>query len=552
MRINRKILLVEPDPPGFHVFSRFKMPRLGLPLLGAILRQLGYEVLIHVGTPTRQEMQAYQIYDVVGISTTTSTAPEAYRIAEQFKKQGKIVIIGGVHATFLPEEALQYADYVVRGEAEATLPDLLNCIQSGSPPEKIPGVSYHSAGSLLHNPNAPLIQDLDRFPFPDFKLLNPGAKLFDIPIQTSRGCPFPCNFCSVTKMFGRKVRFRSVSHVIEELMQIPKPEVFFYDDNFCAKPAYTKTLLEEILRRKIHLQFFSAQVRADVTKDPEMMRLLSAANCKQVYVGFESVNPATLQEYDKRQTVEEIARSMEVFREHKIRVHGMFVIGSDHDTPTTIWDTLRFARKHRIDTVQFMMLTPLPGTEFFSELDDQKRILSRDWSLYDGHRAVFIPRKMSPVTMQKNTIAAMSQFYSWFTAVQAAIRLNRYQLSRSLMGWYIIHRWKWQNRGWIQRLRSLNLKAQRTQMDLRLQEIQQKLEDAIRLIRSEVPELQNRLDELRQQAEGCYNDINRMTRNLATALEKDLKRMDQHMEELALNTNRILKELQLIPLQNQS
>ncbi len=543
MKTLPRILLIEPDPAGFHVFSRFKMPRLGLPLLGAILKQTGYEVLIHIGTPTRQEMQAYGVFDIVGISTTTSTALEAYRIAGQFRKRRKTVIIGGVHATFLPDEALQYADYVVRGESEYTLPDLLTCIQSGLQPEKIPGVSYHSSSGVVHNPNSPLIQDLDRFPFPDFSLLSPGAKLFDIPIQTSRGCPFPCNFCSVTKMFGRKVRFRSVSHVIEELKQIPKPEVFFYDDNFCAKPAYTKALLEEVLRQKINLQFFSAQVRADVTEDPEMMRLLASANCKQVYVGFESINPETLQEYDKRQTVEEIARSMEIFRNHKIRVHGMFVIGSDHDTPTTIWDTLRFARKHHIDTVQFMMLTPLPGTEFFSELDNQKRILSRDWSLYDGHRAVFIPRKMSPVTMQKNTIAAMSRFYSWFAALRAAMKLNRFQLSRSLMGWYIIQRWKWQNRGWIQRLRSLSLKAQRARMNWRLQEIQRKLEDAIRVIRSGAPDLQNRVEELRLQLEGCYEDINRSARNLTTALEKDLRRMDQHIDDLTISANRILKEL---------
>jgi len=542
MKKIHQVLLIEPAAAGFHVFSRFKMPRLGLPLLGAILRQRGYEVKIHVGAFGKRDFQLHRGCDLVGLSTTTSTAPEAYRLADQFRMMGKTVVIGGVHATFMPDEALEHGDYVVRGEGEDTFPELLRRIENGEGCADLPGLSCRRESEVFHNAPGQLIQDLDRLPFPDFSLLTSKIKLWDIPIQTSRGCPYPCNFCSVTKMFGRKVRFRSAENVIAELRQIPKPEVFFYDDNFCARPENTKALLRDMLAEGIGLKYFSAQVRADVTRDLDLMELLCRAGCQQVYVGFESINPESLKAYDKRQTVDEISRSMEIFRRFKMHVHGMFVLGSDHDSPRTARETLRFARRHGIDTVQFMMLTPLPGTEFFQQLDAQGRIVSRDWSLYDAHHAVFLPQKMSPVRLQKTTIAAMSRFYSWFAGLRELVKLNFFRTSRSLMGWYIIRRWKWENRGWIRRLRMLSLEARRLRLQLKLEEIQHQLEERLKQIREGWTPVHAEIEDLRSRMNEQAAEIKQLARETVAAVEKDLAVHERKIEELAKSVRSIIDQ----------
>jgi radical SAM superfamily enzyme YgiQ (UPF0313 family) len=539
-----KITLIEPAPPGFHVFSRFMLPRLGLPLLGAILRDQGHQVRIHLGSLNHDDMARFADSDLVGLSTTTSTAPEAYRIADLFRRQGKKVVIGGVHVSFMPDEALEHADFVVRGEAEDSFPALIRHLIAGTMPAGVPGVSFRDGSKTIHNPKGPLIDDLDRLPFPDFSLLTVPLGKVDIPIQTSRGCPFPCNFCSVTQMFGRKVRFRSVDHVIAELKQIPRPEVFFYDDNFCAKPEYTKTLLNRMLAEKINLKYFSAQVRADMTRDKELMELAARAGCKQVYVGFESVNPASLKEYDKRQTVEEIAASMEVFRAFNIRVHGMFVIGSDHDNAATARQTLRFARKHGIHTVQFMMLTPLPGTEYFRQLDSEGRIICRDWSLYDAHHAVFVPKSMSPMRLQKSTIGAMSRFYSATDGVKNLATLKLWQASRAFMGWYIIRRWKWENRGWTTRLLALSLKAKRADLERKLKGVRAQLEEGLERMKNSLPDLPAKAQEIRRQSEHILDEIRVMKSELMSALEKDLAIIEKRLEELMATARRLLDELQ--------
>lgn len=540
----RRITLIEPEPPGFHVFSYFKMPRLGLPLLGAILRREGYEVHLHLGCINRKAFDTAIDSDLIGISTITSTAPEAYRLADLFRQAGKTVVIGGVHATFMRDEAMQHADYVVCGEAEESLPELVKAIRSDEPPVDIPGVSYRDQGEIVHNPQPSFISDLDKLPFPDFSLFGPDLKLCNTPIQTSRGCPFPCNFCTVTKMFGRKVRFRSVEHVLAELEQIPKTEVFFCDDNFCGKPAYTRELLEGMLRRGVNLKYWSAQVRAEVTRDPDLMDLLARSGCDLVYVGFESINPASLKEYDKRQTVEDIAAAMEVFRRFKIRVHGMFVIGSDHDSIETARQTLRFALDQGIDTVQFMMLTPIPGTTLYEELNREGRIISRDWSLYDAHHAVFLPRLMSPQELQKTTIAAMNRFYSLSEAWRGLTKRDLFMVTRRLMGWYLIRRWKWDNRKWMPQLRAESLKTHRALLDQRLKDIRRQLDDVLVQIRDSLPQLEVKLDEIRKKGEVHLKEISRISRELVSAWEPDLEPLERRIEEISDAVRDIFEEIQ--------
>ena len=179
-----KITLIEPEPAGFHVFTQFKMPRLGLPLLGTILKQAGYDVRIHVGPLSKKDFHLFAQSDLIGISTTTSTAPEAYRLADIFRNMGKTVVIGGVHATFVTDEALLHADYVVRGEAEESFPELVRRLDWGESPRNLAGISFMDGEEAVHNLAQPLLKDLDSLPFPDYSLLGPRMKLFNAPLQT--------------------------------------------------------------------------------------------------------------------------------------------------------------------------------------------------------------------------------------------------------------------------------------------------------------------------------------------------------------------------------
>lgn len=539
----RNIALIEPDAPGFHVFSQFKMPRLGLPLLGAILKQAGYNIRLHSGAVNKDKLQQLQESDLIGISTTTSTAPEAYRLADIFRNLGKTVVIGGVHATFSAEEALEHADFVVRGEAEDSFLALVRIIEADELPSDVPGISFRDGEGKFHNPIPPFISDLDRLPYPDFSLFGSDLKLFNAPVQTSRGCPYPCNFCNVTQMFGRKVRFRSIEHVLGEMSQLPKKEVFFYDDNFCSNPNYTKKLCEEILSRGLKPRYSSVQVRADVTRDLELMDLLAKAGTDLVYVGFESINQETLKEYDKRQTVEEIGQAMEVFKRFKMRVHGMFVIGADHDSVRTAQETYQFAERYKIDTVQFMMLTPIPGTELYRQLNAEKRIITGDLNLYDAHHAVFLPKLMTPEELQKTTFKAMGRFYSIGKTAKKLLSGDLYSTSRRALGWYLIKRWKWDNRGWGVQLRTQKLKAHRQILLNRLNEIQNQLDDLWQNVQKRLPQLGTKLDELSKTRETYLREISRISRELVTALEDDQQILEKRTEELSKSIREIFEGL---------
>lgn len=439
----RKVTLIEPRAPGYHVYSRVILPRLGLPLLGAMLKARGCEVKIFCQEISGIDYDEVYSSDFVGISTTTSTVPEAYRIADKARDAGVPVMMGGSHVTFLPDEALEHADYCVRGEGEETLIELVEALESGSDLSGIKGLSYRKGSEIIHNPDRGLVCDLDSLPFPDFSLIQDSRKISMVPVATSRGCPFGCNFCSVTRMFGRGYRFRSVDNVIEELRQLSnsnvlsQTRVFFYDDNFAAHRAHTKELLRKMIATGV-TPGWTAQVRSDVAQDPELLDLMRRSNCYYVYIGFESVNPETLEEFDKGQKVEEIVEAIRIIHKHGIMIHGMFVLGSENDTVKTIRDTVNFALKHKIDTVQLASLTPLPGTPYFQKMEDEGRLLTREWSLYDGLHVVYRPKKMSPPELQKEMERAIKRFYSIFQCMMVLVRPDSFVLFLNIL----IGRWR--------------------------------------------------------------------------------------------------------------
>jgi radical SAM superfamily enzyme YgiQ (UPF0313 family) len=435
----KRIVLIEPKSPERHVFSRWKLPRLGTALLGTRLKEAGYDVKVFVEDVAPVDFDALFSADLVGLSTITSTAPRAYEFARAAKRAAIPVMMGGSHVTFLPEEALEHCDYVLRGEADDTIVDLVQAILSGQGLERIAGLSYRAAGAVVHNPPSPTCPDVDRLPAPDLSLIHgydvrPDSNQV-VPVQTSRGCPFNCTFCSVTKMFGREYRFRSTEHVMAELRPMRGRWVFFYDDNFTANRARTKELLRAMIRENLGLHW-SAQVRCDAARDPELLDLMAQSGGYYVYVGFESVSPAALEQFNKRQSVEQMVEAIRAFHDRRIHIHGMFIFGSDQDTAETFRETVRFARAHHIESAQFMILIPLPGTPLLTQLEREGRLLSRDWSLYDAHHVVFRPKNMSTLTLQVETLRAFCRFYSLWPLVRRLVRFEWFALAIKLWGHY--------------------------------------------------------------------------------------------------------------------
>ncbi|EKD49784.1 MAG: radical SAM protein, partial [uncultured bacterium] len=362
--------------------------------------------------------------DLVGVSTVSNTTFEAYKIAERVRKLGIPVVIGGPHATFEKMETLQYADFVITGEGEHSMLELIEALEGRRELSSVRGLCYRDklSNKIVEIPTRPFCSDINFVP--DFSLIRGFKSFYDKPIRfsmaplqvlTSRGCPYGCRFCSVIKMSGRKFRFRDVESVVGEIEQVlskyKRKNIFFVDDNFTANRKRAIELLNLIIKRKINATF-SAQVRADTGKDEELLKLMKKSGMHLVQIGLESVNPDTLKFYKKSQGLQDMKDGLRGFRKYGIKVHGMFVLGSDFDTLDTIDATVQFAIEQKLVAIQLLALGPLPGTDLTNDMMKQNRVISRDWSKYDGNHTLIFPKKMKPSELQERMFRAYRKFYS--------------------------------------------------------------------------------------------------------------------------------------------
>jgi radical SAM superfamily enzyme YgiQ (UPF0313 family) len=455
-----KIVFIEPKPPNFHIFSKFMSPRLGTFILGNLMKQRGWEVEVYIEDMARIDWDRVTSANIVGISSITSTAPRAYKIADKIRGMGIPVIMGGAHPTFLPKEALGHADFVIRGEGEFPLMSFIDAWEKTGDFSNVPALSYKKNGKVVHNPSLNTAPGLDNLPFPDFSLFQGKNKILApysiVPIQTSRGCPFHCSFCSVTPMFGKRYRFRSIENVLRELRQYREGNhfIFFYDDNFAANPKHTKALLTAMIEEKLNFKW-STQVRVDAAKDQGLIKMMKKAGCHTVFVGFESVNPDSLNEMKKSQEVEDIVRAIKIFRKHHIHIHGMFILGLDHDNWKTVKKTVAFAKKYGLTSVQFLILTPLPGSELYDLFKNKKRILFKDWSLYDAHHVVFKPTNFSEADLQAAQIYGHKKFYSWLQQMRKLVVGNVTGFFINLYARHLNRIWKKKNKTFLKVLKLL-------------------------------------------------------------------------------------------------
>ena len=413
MRSSLNLTLVEPKAPGRTVFDLVRLPRLGVVILATLVKKIpGVSVGVQIEEISPLEIDEIAKADLIGVSTTTSTAPRAYAICDEIRRRnpGAVVVLGGVHVTFNPEEALQHCDHVFVGEADLTFPAFVEGLMKGVDSPPIIGQRLRDSfkQSLRRSP----VENIDCVP--DVTLIRGWRKMRIAPVVTSRSCPFSCTFCSVIEMFGQKMRFASLESVRQNLDQAHRlgfRHVFFYDDNFVVDAKRTERLLQMIQDLPFRFRW-SAQVRANTFSDrPGLARAMHEAGCRMVYVGIESSEPTALLAFNKKANIDEMTKGVRNLRRAGILVHGMFVAGAETDTPESIRHCLRFAIRQRLSTVQFAILTPLPGTQDHDRLERSGRVFDRDWSHYDAHHTVHHPENMSARRLQQETLRAMKKFY---------------------------------------------------------------------------------------------------------------------------------------------
>ncbi len=394
-----RIQLIYPDPnPGVALSGR-KIESAALQLLGAITPP-EHEVSIvqeHLGDPVRFHDSDV---DLVGITAMTIQARRAYELADGFRSAGKKVVLGGIHPSVQPDEALQHADAVVVGEAEPVWSQVLADAEAGRLHGAYRGQTY---ADLTHLP--PYRRDL--LPKPSsFSLRS---------VQAARGCPYDCSFCSATLFTGRKYRFRPVEDVIAEIRGLKARAVFFVDDNIFSNDAYCRALFSEL--RKLNVIWVGQASLHLTASNPGLLDLAAKSGCVSLFVGIESLSECNLRTTgalakNQASTPAEMGRSIRVLHDHGILVMAGVIFGFDDDDPEVFDRTREFLFQNRVGLGSFSALTPFPGTRLFAELQAQSRITTYDWSKYDGTTAVFLPKRMTPEQLQEGTRRIGVNFYS--------------------------------------------------------------------------------------------------------------------------------------------
>lgn len=420
-----RILLINPPAISFYHRLGLRMPPLGLAYIAAVLNQHGHEVKIIDLNVEKIDYNTYPYreFDLVGISSDTARYPVALKIAQAAKEQGAKVVMGGYHVTFLDEDALNtgLVDYVVRGEGECVLNELVTCLENRGDIKTVQGISFKIDNKIYKNPNAPLIENLDSIPFParDLLPLNKYVhKLFgrvSASIVTSRGCPYDCAFCSVSKFSGIKWRGRSVENIMEEIELLYKKYNYraftFVDDNFTFNPDRVAHLCEKIIKKGYDIIWW-AQTRVDtILKNIKLVKLMAQAGAKMFFIGFESANQQVLEKYGKGGLAEKAFQAVELLKKHGIKVTGSFILGALEETKEMIKQTIKFAKKLDLHLAQFSLLTPYPGTRLYQIIKAQNRLLTDNWEYFWGGRPTIKHDFLSPKQLQRLIIKAYASFY---------------------------------------------------------------------------------------------------------------------------------------------
>ncbi len=346
--------------------------------------------------------------DLVGITAMTTIAPRAYEVAKKFRARKVKVILGGIHPTALPGEAIKYADSVVIGEAENCWPKLMADFKKNRLKK-----FYCGKGR----------PDLSILPLPRRDVLNPGAYILTSTVQTTRGCPFSCSFCSVSKFFGKTYRTRPVPEIIREVRDVKSKFIGFLDDNIFGHPQYARKLFQALKNEKV---IWMGQASLNITKNIELLKLAAQSGCKGLFIGLESISSPSLNEMNKKfLRPDDFKNQIKTLHEYGIGVLGAFIVGFDSDDESIFERTLEFAKKIDLDLAQFAILTPYPGTEVYNKLVRENRILTYNWQKYDAGNVVFKPLQIGVEKLKEKADWMWREFYRFDQVIYRLLNLGK-------------------------------------------------------------------------------------------------------------------------------
>lgn len=374
-----KIVLVNPPQD-----TRYPLPPMGLSLIAAVLERKGHQVTVVDANALKLRAEEVAPYitnaDVIGLTAMTPTINAAISIARHLKQNNShsMIILGGAHASLLPEETLTTApqiDIAVRGEGEETITELLQALEDKQPLDSIPGINYRRNGEIISTAARSTNVDLDSLPFLAHHLLpwkryKPyppyGRALPFTTLITSRGCPYDCSFCS-KPIFGNKFRGQSPERVVDEVAYYKEKfgikEVAFHDDIFTLNKRRAHAIADEMMKRGIKI-YWTCETRVNLV-DKELLRHMKQAGCYAIAYGIESASPEILDTLSKGITLEQVEEAVRLTREEGLLTIGYFMIGSPGESPETIVKTIEFAKRLRLDFAQFGITIPFPGTKLY-------------------------------------------------------------------------------------------------------------------------------------------------------------------------------------------
>jgi len=391
----RTLLLITASSPDIQRVRRSRVlnfQQITMPYLAAFVPS-DWTVL-HVDEVVKQ-VDFSADADLVAITFHTPSAPHVYSIAERFRRRGIPVALGGPHVTLMPDEAQSHADAIFVGEAESTWPQFLREFGAGQYRQR-----YCSAEppSLDNVPTA--LKDLFH------RRDHTSGVLF-----ATRGCAYSCDFCTLGVMYQSNVRQRRIDDVAQEYASFPGKVIILWDDNIACDLDYAKKLFRALAP---HRKWWSSQASIQAAQDDEFLALAARSGCKQLFVGLESISQASVNEVHKRfNRVSDYARAIERIHSHGIAVQAGLVFGFDQDGPEIFRETVDFLEATGVQNATFNILTPFPGTRLYERMQAEGRILTRDWSKYNGRAdVVFQPKQMSPGELLAGYEYANRRFYS--------------------------------------------------------------------------------------------------------------------------------------------
>lgn len=351
-----------------------------------------------------------KVYDVVGITCVASSSTRAYSLTEYWQAKGAFVVLGGVHPTLMPEEAGKHADAVVVGLAEDTWPRLLRDWKAGTV-KKMYCADYRKELSC---------------PAPKREL---QAKHRYLPVATviaNRSCTNHCEYCSVHRFFGRKSVTRPIPEVVDEIKHLNARGVMFYDPNLISDREYAKRLLEALIPLRLR---WGGSATVDIVYDKEFLELAVKSGCEGFLFGFESFSQSSLNGSGKSfNQVSKYKEAVKIMHDHGMSVLGCFVLGFDGDTKEGLERMVQIVDDLEVDLPRYAVLTPFPGTNLFSRLEEEDRILTRDWSLYDSEHVVFRPKQMAAWELQQILHSTWKRSFSTSRIIRRVARTRKNRL----------------------------------------------------------------------------------------------------------------------------